>query len=69
MGDEATIKDIIDEVDTDNVSPPRETNRSILRLGFWFMDSQFTLEQDGRINYSEFCAMMRSGTQPQQKLF
>nr|GLL28763.1 calcium-dependent protein kinase-like [Ipomoea trifida] len=42
MGDEATIKDIIDEVDTDN---------------------------DGRINYSEFCAMMRSGTQPQQKLF
>nr|GMD06941.1 calcium-dependent protein kinase-like [Ipomoea batatas] len=42
MGDEATIKDIIDEVDTDN---------------------------DGRINYSEFCAMMRSGTQPQPKLF
>jgi calcium-dependent protein kinase len=37
MGDEATIKDIISEVDTDN---------------------------DGRINYEEFCAMMRSGTQP-----
>ncbi|XP_049396420.1 calcium-dependent protein kinase 21-like [Solanum stenotomum] len=43
MGDEATIKEIITEVDTDN---------------------------DGRINYEEFCAMMRSGTtQPQQKLF
>ncbi|KAL3372660.1 hypothetical protein AABB24_004948 [Solanum stoloniferum] len=43
MGDEATIKEIIAEVDTDN---------------------------DGRINYEEFCAMMRSGTtQPQQKLF
>ncbi|XP_021993577.1 calcium-dependent protein kinase 8 [Helianthus annuus] len=37
MGDEATIKDIITEVDTDN---------------------------DGKINYEEFCAMMRSETQP-----
>ncbi|KAJ8550203.1 hypothetical protein K7X08_033910 [Anisodus acutangulus] len=42
MGDEATIKEIIAEVDTDH---------------------------DGRINYEEFCAMMRSGTQPQDKLF
>ncbi|KAJ0501105.1 putative non-specific serine/threonine protein kinase [Helianthus annuus] len=41
MGDEATIKDIITEVDTDN---------------------------DGKINYEEFCAMMRSETQP-GKLF
>ncbi|KAK4398949.1 Calcium-dependent protein kinase [Sesamum angolense] len=41
-GDEATIKEIISEVDTDN---------------------------DGRINYEEFCAMMRSGTQQQVKLF
>ncbi|KAJ0720067.1 putative protein kinase CAMK-CDPK family [Helianthus annuus] len=36
MGDEATIKEIISEVDTDN---------------------------DGKINYEEFCTMMRSGTQ------
>ncbi|PIN08573.1 Ca2+/calmodulin-dependent protein kinase, EF-Hand protein superfamily [Handroanthus impetiginosus] len=42
MGDEATIKEIISEVDTDN---------------------------DGRINYDEFCAMMRSGTTQQVKLF
>jgi len=43
MGDDATIKEIISEVDTDN---------------------------DGRINYEEFCAMMRSGTTQQQgKLF
>ncbi|CAH1448282.1 unnamed protein product [Lactuca virosa] len=42
MGDEATIKDIISEVDTDN---------------------------DGRINYEEFCTMMRSGTTHQTKLF
>ncbi|XP_027184466.1 calcium-dependent protein kinase-like [Coffea eugenioides] len=42
MGDEATIKEIISEVDTDN---------------------------DGRINYEEFCAMMRSGTAAQGKLF
>ncbi|KAL2495392.1 Calcium-dependent protein kinase 21 [Forsythia ovata] len=42
MGDEATIKEIISEVDTDN---------------------------DGRINYDEFCEMMRSGTTQQAKLF
>ncbi|CAI9756599.1 unnamed protein product [Fraxinus pennsylvanica] len=42
MGDEATIKEIISEVDTDN---------------------------DGRINYEEFCQMMRSGTTQQAKLF
>ncbi|KAJ8754660.1 hypothetical protein K2173_010751 [Erythroxylum novogranatense] len=42
MGDDATIREIISEVDTDN---------------------------DGRINYEEFCTMMRSGTQPQAKLF
>ncbi|OVA06601.1 Protein kinase domain [Macleaya cordata] len=41
MGDEASIREIISEVDTDN---------------------------DGRINYEEFCAMMRSGLQ-QPKLF
>ncbi|WCJ20224.1 Calcium-dependent protein kinase [Euphorbia peplus] len=42
MGDEASIKEIISEVDTDN---------------------------DGRINYEEFCTMMRSGCQQQEKLF
>ncbi|KAH6764585.1 calcium-dependent protein kinase 21 [Perilla frutescens var. frutescens] len=42
MGDEATIKEIISEVDTDN---------------------------DGKINYEEFCAMMRSGTTQPVKLF
>ncbi|KAJ6816169.1 calcium-dependent protein kinase 2-like [Iris pallida] len=42
LGDDATIKEIISEVDTDN---------------------------DGRINYEEFCAMMRSGTaNPQQPM-
>ncbi|PIN11173.1 Ca2+/calmodulin-dependent protein kinase, EF-Hand protein superfamily [Handroanthus impetiginosus] len=42
MGDPSTIKEILDEVDTDN---------------------------DGRINYEEFCNMMRTGTQQQGKLF
>lgn len=42
MGDPATIKEIISEVDTDN---------------------------DGRINYEEFCTMMRSGTKQPNKLF
>ncbi|KAJ0983095.1 hypothetical protein J5N97_011350 [Dioscorea zingiberensis] len=41
MGDAATIKEIISEVDTDN---------------------------DGRINYEEFCAMMRGGPQQPVKL-
>ncbi|KAK7385962.1 hypothetical protein VNO78_31969 [Psophocarpus tetragonolobus] len=40
-GDEATIREIMSEVDTDH---------------------------DGRINYEEFCTMMRSGTRPQSKL-
>ncbi|XP_061369662.1 calcium-dependent protein kinase 2-like isoform X2 [Gastrolobium bilobum] len=44
MGDEATIKEIISEVDT-------------------------IISEDGRINYDEFCAMMRSGNQQQGKLF
>lgn len=42
MGDEASIREIIFEVDVDN---------------------------DGKINYAEFCAMMRSGIQPAGKLF
>ncbi|KAM7506255.1 hypothetical protein LguiB_005159 [Lonicera macranthoides] len=42
MGDEATIKEIISEVDTDN---------------------------DGKINYEEFCTMMRSGPSQPAKLF
>ncbi|KAL1562481.1 Calcium-dependent protein kinase 15 [Salvia divinorum] len=42
MGEGATIKEIISEVDTDN---------------------------DGKINYEEFCAMMRSGTTQPVKLF
>ncbi|CAI9773435.1 unnamed protein product [Fraxinus pennsylvanica] len=42
MGDPATIKEIISEVDTDN---------------------------DGRINYEEFCTMMRTGTQQPDRLF
>lgn len=42
MVDEASIRAVISEVDTDN---------------------------DGRINYEEFCTMMRSGTQQTEKAF
>ncbi|XP_061369661.1 calcium-dependent protein kinase 2-like isoform X1 [Gastrolobium bilobum] len=49
MGDEATIKEIISEVDT--------------------IISEVDTDNDGRINYDEFCAMMRSGNQQQGKLF
>ncbi|BFG29560.1 calcium-dependent protein kinase 2 [Prunus yedoensis var. nudiflora] len=31
--------------------------------------SEVDTDNDGRINYEEFCTMMRSGTQPQAKLF
>ncbi|CAF1705214.1 calcium-dependent protein kinase 9 [Brassica napus] len=40
MGDDATIKEVLSDVDSDN---------------------------DGRINYEEFCAMMRSGNPQQQQ--
>ncbi|KAL2322655.1 hypothetical protein Fmac_027034 [Flemingia macrophylla] len=48
MGDDATIKEIISEVDT--------------------IISEVDTDHDGRINYEEFCAMMKSGNQ-QGKLF
>lgn len=62
MGDEACVKEIISEVDKDNVSItlyifpliPVLTSNLVLNL---VMNSS----QDGRINYEEFCAMMRSG--------
>ena len=67
MGDKATIREIISEVDTHNVSLS-----SIDLLQFGIVVSQLTLNyvvsHDGRINYEEFCTMMRSGTQ-QGKLF
>ncbi|CAL0309759.1 unnamed protein product [Lupinus luteus] len=49
MGDDATIKEIISEVDT--------------------IISEVDTDNDGRINYEEFCAMMRSGNQQHAKLF
>lgn len=67
MGDEASIKEVISEVDTDNVSlhsltSQNQTSKPVVKP---CNDSI----QDGRINFEEFCAMMRSGTtQPQGKL-
>ncbi|KAG4923925.1 hypothetical protein AAZX31_18G093600 [Glycine max] len=49
MGDDATIKEIISEVDT--------------------IISEVDTDHDGRINYEEFSAMMKSGNQQQGKLF
>lgn len=67
MGDDDTIKEIISEVDTDNVS----CTLSSINFVSIIITSVLTAacSQDGRINYDEFCAMMRSGTQPQAKLF
>lgn len=71
MGDDATIKEIISEVDTiisevdtDHVSP-----LSIEWVATSFYSSSmrlilnFLVSQDGRINYDEFSAMMKSGNQ------
>lgn len=63
MGDEATIDEVIDDVDTDNVW--------YCYLGYvqrlcyydvmvWTNGWAFNL-QDGKINYQEFVAMMRKG--------
>lgn len=69
IGDDATIKEIISEVDTDNVSLDLPKQNFLFPL--FNIDSQVSLFlQDGRINYDEFREMMRSGTtQPQARLF
>lgn len=69
IGDVATVKEIISEVDTDNVSldlPKQSFLFPLCNIG-----CQVSLFlQDGRINYDEFREMMRSGTtQPQARLF
>lgn len=72
LGEGATIKEIISEVDTDNVS-----YQSIWYISFLFFFlfklyievPHLSYLQDGKINYEEFCAMMRSGTTQPVKLF
>lgn len=70
MGDEACAREIISEIDKNNVIlhsklscfVPDLTSKPVLSL---VMSSV----QDGKIDYEEFCAMMRSGNlQPQGKL-
>ncbi len=66
IADDATIKDIISEVDTDNVSHVAIQDRPFAVLS---MVSYSCLHmQDGKINFHEFCAMMRSGTAPPGRL-
>lgn len=78
MGDDATIKEIISEVDT--IISEVDTDHVSLFFGghslhymFFFnfnsLILSFVVPQDGRINYEEFCAMMRSGNQQQVKIF
>lgn len=59
MGDAKTIKEILAEVDTDNVI-------QLLFVNFWievvfFISTLHILWQDGKINYEEFVAMMKKG--------
>lgn len=69
MGDTSTIKEIISEVDTDNVSYSRHCLCScVLFIPFIFLMLIICLPQDGRINYEEFCAMMRGGMQQPMRL-
>lgn len=69
MGDDATIKEIISEVDTDNVSCFEIFCMQMTLLQYEALALNLSDLQDGRINYDEFCTMMRSGTQQQGKLF
>lgn len=67
MGDDATIKEILSDVDADNV---KRKEKALLQFCFVSLTSNFSfLLQDGRINYEEFCAMMRSGNPQQPRLF
>lgn len=65
-GDEGSIKEIMSEVDTNNVS-----FFLVVKIPEIYQSQDGTelliliQQQDGRINYEEFCAMMRSGN-PQQ---
>ena len=60
MSDGRDIKEIISEVDGDNVrnNSPLETETKYLTISI--LITKF-LMQDGRINYDEFVAMMRKG--------
>jgi len=64
MGDEATIDEVIDDVDTDNVCHIYYTIEycffcSLCEL---LLMVELSYLQDGRINYQEFATMMRKGT-------
>lgn len=70
MGDDDMIKEIISEVDADNVSQiisiyeiPNIINFMIfLKFSSYF----FFVLKDGSINYQEFCNMMKSCSQSHQ---
>lgn len=66
MGDDATIKEVLSDVDSDNVS---QNKNLVLPRKLDFVHNVLLLLQDGRINYEEFCAMMRSGNPQQPRLF
>jgi len=65
MGDEKTIDEILDDVDTDKVTlPPCFRNliccgSRLCLLVYKFFHEQM---QDGTINFEEFVNMMRKGT-------
>lgn len=71
MADPGTIKEIISEVDTDNVSfshfhfSPYSCCLFVVLSPLLCMPMNF---QDGRINYEEFCTMMRTGNTKQPNI-
>lgn len=67
MGDEATINEIINDVDTDNVSylsiyPSTSISPNMMNTQACFNLLICSLMQDGRINYEEFVDMMKKGS-------
>lgn len=60
MNDGRDIKEIISEVDSDNVSPfIKSQNSNLMNTSNNLVVTNVL--QDGRINYDEFVAMMRKG--------
>ena len=67
MGDEATLDEVLEDVDTDKVvcSFKQAAARNVVLIFFSSGRSSwpaYSVMQDGRINYEEFVAMMRKGT-------
>ncbi|KAL5134281.1 Calcium-dependent protein kinase 9 [Glycine soja] len=56
-------------IDFEKYEEPQDLRSNPFQGGGNDLTLNFVISQNGRINYDEFCTMMRSGTQQQGKLF